>query len=210
MCGICGLSHSTNQKPERSLLEKMNSAIAHRGPDSDGFHTDAGVGLAMRRLAIIDVSGGDQPIANEDESIWIVFNGECYNYPEMHAELERRGHRLATKSDTECIVHFYEDEGEDCIKRLRGMFAFALWDDKRKKLLLGRDRLGKKPMYYTIQNGTIYFGSELSAILAALPHRPEINLEAIDLYLSLQYIPDPHTAYQGIYKLPPAHTLVWE
>jgi len=210
MCGICGLSHSDNRKPERGLLEKMNAAIAHRGPDSDGFHTDAGIGLAMRRLAIIDVSGGDQPIANEDESIWIIFNGECYNYPEMRAELERRGHRLATKTDTECIVHFYEDEGEDCVKRLRGMFAFALWDDKKKKLLLGRDRLGKKPMVYTIQNGTLYFGSELSAILAALPHKPEINLEALDLYLSLQYVPDPLTIYRGIFKLPPAHTLVWE
>lgn len=210
MCGICGLSHSTNQKPELALLEKMNAAIAHRGPDSDGFHTDAGIGLAMRRLAIIDVSGGDQPIANEDESVWIVFNGECYNYPEMRYDLERRGHRLSTKTDTECIVHFYEDEGDDCIKRLRGMFAFALWDEKKKRLLLGRDRLGKKPMYYSIQNGTIYFGSELSAVLAALPNKPEINLEAIDLYLSLQYVPDPLTAYDGIYKLPPAHTLVWE
>lgn len=210
MCGICGLSPSDNQTPSRALLEKMNAAIAHRGPDSDGFHTDAGVGLAMRRLAIIDVSGGDQPIANEDESIWIVFNGECYNYPEMRAELERRGHRLATKTDTECVVHFYEDEGDDCIKRLRGMFAFALWDDTKRKLLLGRDRLGKKPMYYTIHNGTLYFGSELSAILTALPHKPEINLEALDLFLSLQYIPDPLTIYQGIFKLPPAHTLVWE
>jgi asparagine synthase (glutamine-hydrolysing) len=210
MCGICGLSYTDHRKPEHTLLEKMNAAIAHRGPDSDGFYIDDGVGLAMRRLAIIDVSGGDQPIANENESVWIVFNGECYNYPEMRAELERRGHRLSTKSDTECIVHFYEDEGDDCVKRLRGMYAFALWDDNKKRLLLARDRLGKKPMYYTIQNGAIYFGSELSAILAALPHKPEINLEAIDLYLSLQYIPEPHTAYQGVFKLPPAHTLVWE
>jgi len=210
MCGICGISHSDNQTPSRALLEKMNAVIAYRGPDSDGFYINAGVGLAMRRLAIIDVSGGDQPIPNEDESIWIIFNGECYNYPEMRAELERRGHRLSTKSDTECIVHFYEDESDDCIKRLRGMFAFALWDNKKKRLLLGRDRLGKKPMVYTVQNGTIYFGSELSAILTALPHKPEINLEALDLYLSLQYVPDPLTIYQGIFKLPPAHTLVWE
>jgi asparagine synthase (glutamine-hydrolysing) len=188
----------------------MNATIAHRGPDRDGFYVDAGVGLAMRRLAIIDVSGGDQPIANEDESVWIVFNGECYNYPEMRAELERRGHQLTTKSDTECIVHFYEDEGDECVKRLRGMFAFALWDEKKKRLLLARDRLGKKPMYYSIQNGTLYFGSELSAVLTALPYKPEINLEAIDLYLSLQYVPDPLTAYEGIFKLPPAHTLVWE
>ncbi len=210
MCGICGISYSDGRKPERVLLEKMNAAIAHRGPDSDGFYIEAGIGLAMRRLSIIDVSGGNQPITNEDRSLWIIFNGESYNYPEMRAELERRGHRLTTKTDTECIVHFYEDEGDDCIKRLRGMFAFALWDDKKKRLLLGRDRLGKKPMYYTIQNGALYFGSELSAILTALPQKPEVNLEALDLYLSLQYVPDPLTIYQGIFKLPPAHTLVWE
>ena len=210
MCGICGLSYSDHRIPERALLEKMNAAIAHRGPDSDGFHADAGVGLAMRRLAIIDVSGGDQPISNEDGSIWIIFNGECYNYPEMRAELERRGHRLSTKTDTECVVHFYEDESDDCVKRLRGMFAFALWDEKKKRLLLARDRLGKKPMYYTIQDGTFYFGSELNAILGVLPHKPEIDLEAIDLYLSLQYVPDPLTVYRGVFKLPPAHTLVWE
>lgn len=210
MCGICGLAHSDGRIGDREILHEMTTAIAHRGPDSDGFYTSHGVGLAMRRLAIIDVSGGDQPIANEDESIWIVFNGECYNYPEMRAELLRRGHKLSTKTDTECIVHFYEDEGDDCIKRLRGMFAFALWDKKKNRLLLGRDRLGKKPMYYTIQNGTLYFGSELSAIFAAVPQKPEINLEAIDLYLSLQYIPDPLTAYDGIFKLPPASTLVWE
>src|SRR5258707_6242583 len=161
MCGICGLSYSTNQKPERVLLEKMNAAIAHRGPDSDGFHVDSGVGLAMRRLAIIDVSSGDQPITNEDESIWIIFNGECYNYPEMRAELERRGHHLVTKTDTECIVHFYEEEGDDCIKRLRGMFAFALWDDKKQRLLFGRDRLGKNPRYNTVHTGTTYFGPEV-------------------------------------------------
>ena len=188
----------------------MNASIAHRGPDSDGFHVDAGVGLAMRRLAIIDVSGGDQPISNEDGSIWIIFNGECYNYPDMRAELERRGHRLSTATDTECIVHFYEDEGDACITRLRGMFAFALWDAPRRRLLLGRDRLGKKPMYYTVQEDTLYFGSELSAILSAMPHKPEIDLEALDLYLSLQYVPDPLTIYKGIYKLPPAHTLTWE
>jgi asparagine synthase (glutamine-hydrolysing) len=210
MCGICGISYSNNQIPERALLEKMSAAILHRGPDSDGFYTNNGIGLAMRRLAIIDVSGGDQPISNEDESVWIIFNGECYNYPDMRAELDRRGHKFKTKSDTECIVHFYEDEGDDCVKRLRGMFAFALWDKKKQRLLLVRDRLGKKPMYYTIQNGTLYYASELSAILAALPQKPATNLEAIDLYLSLQYIPDPYTAYEGINKLPPASMLVWE
>jgi len=210
MCGICGISYSNNQIPEHALLEKMTAAIAHRGPDSDGFYTNNGIGLAMCRLAIIDVASGDQPISNEDESVWIVFNGECYNYPDMRAELDKRGHKLKTKSDTECVVHFYEDEGDECVKRLRGMFAFALWDKKKQRLLLARDRLGKKPMYYTIQNNTLYYASELSAILTALPQKPAVNLEAIDLYLSLQYIPDPHTAYEGIYKLPPASMLVWE
>ena len=150
MCGICGLSYSNNRLGDREVLEKMNAAILHRGPDSDGFYVAQGVGLAVRRLAIIDVKGGDQPIANEDGSIQIVFNGECYNYPEMRVELERRGHRFSTKTDTECIVHFYEDEGDDCVKRLRGMFAFALWDMRKRRLLIARDRLGKKPIYYTI------------------------------------------------------------
>ena len=188
----------------------MTSAIIHRGPDSDGFHLESGVGLGVRRLAIIDVEGGDQPIPNEDGSLWIVFNGESHNFPDLYADLVRRGHEFRTRSDTECILHLYEEYGDDCVKHLRGQAAFALWDNKKRRLLLARDRMGKKPLYYTIQNGTLYFGSELSAILAALPHKPEVNLEAIDLYLSLQYIPDPLTAYQGIHKLPPAHTLVWQ
>jgi len=210
MCGICGLSYSDNRPGDREILQEMNTAVRHRGPDSDGFYIADGVGLAMRRLAIIDVKGGDQPIANEDGSIQIIFNGECYNYPEMRVELERRGHRFYTQTDTECLVHYYEDEGDDCVKRLRGMFAFALWDTHKRRLLIARDRLGKKPIYYTIQNGELYFCSELSGLLQALPHRPEIDLEAIDLYLSLQYIPEPRTVYRDIYKLPAAHTLVWE
>ena len=188
----------------------MTNAIIHRGPDSDGFHIESGVGLGVRRLAIIDVQGGDQPITNEDESLWIVFNGESHNFPDLYADLVKRGHEFRTRSDTECILHLYEEYGDDCVKHLRGQAAFALWDNKKRRLLLARDRMGKKPLYYSIQNGTLYFASELSAILTALPHKPEVNLEAIDLYLSLQYIPDPLTAYQGIHKLPPAHTLVWQ
>src|SRR5258707_3301404 len=161
MCGICGLAYSDHKPGDRAILEKMNAAIRHRGPDSDGFHVGEGVGLATRRLAIIDVKGGDQPIPNEEKNIWIVFNGECYNYPEMRAELERRGHRFATQTDTECVVHYYEDEGDDCVRRLRGMFAFALWDTRKRRLLIARDRLGKKPLYYTIQNNELYFCSEL-------------------------------------------------
>jgi len=210
MCGICGLAYSDDRHGDREILQAMNAAIAHRGPDGDGFYAAPGAGLAMRRLAIIDVKGGAQPISNEDDSIWLIFNGELYNYPEMRAELDARGHRFRTKTDTECILHYYEDEGEACVQRLRGMFAFALWDSRKRRMLIARDRLGKKPVYYTIQNGELYFCSELSGLLAALPHRPEIDVEAIDLYLSLQYVPDPRTVYRGVYKLPPAHTLVWE
>ena len=210
MCGICGVSYSDHQIPEQSLVEGMTRAIVHRGPDSDGFHMEPGVGLGVRRLAIIDVKGGDQPIPNEDESLWIVFNGESHNFPDLYADLIKRGHEFRTRSDTECILHLYEEYGDDCVLHLRGQAAIALWDRKNRKLLLARDRMGKKPIYYTIQNGTLYFASELSALFAALPQKPEINLEAIDLYLSLQYIPDPLTAYQGVSKLPPAHRLVWQ
>ncbi|HUE97718.1 MAG TPA: asparagine synthase (glutamine-hydrolyzing) [Anaerolineales bacterium] len=210
MCGICGISCSDYQIPEKHKLEAMTSAIVHRGPDSDGFLVEAGIGLGVRRLAIIDVKGGDQPIPNEDESLWIVFNGESHNFPDLYADLVKRGHEFRTRSDTECILHLYEEYGDDCVNHLRGQAAFALWDRKKRKLLLARDRMGKKPVFYTIHNGTLYFASELSALSAALPYKPEINLEAIDLYLSLQYIPDPLTAYQGIYKLPPAHRLVWQ
>ena len=210
MCGICGISYPDHQVPEQTTVEAMTRAIVHRGPDSDGFHMEAGIGLGVRRLAIIDVKGGDQPIPNEDESLWIVFNGESHNFPDLYADLIQRGHEFRTRSDTECILHLYEEYGDDCVNHLRGQAAFALWDRKNRKLLLARDRIGKKPIYYTIQNGTLYFASELSALFAALPHKPEVNLEAIDLYLSLQYIPDPLTAYQGIYKLPPAHRLIWQ
>ncbi len=210
MCGICGLSYPNQRLGDREILQSMNEAIRHRGPDSDGFYTAEGVGLAIRRLAIIDVKGGDQPISNEDESLWVVLNGEIYNYPEMRVELERRGHHFKTKTDTECILHFFEDEGAACLQRFRGMFAFALWDSKQMRLLLARDRLGKKPIYYTVQKGELFFCSELNGLLKALPRRPEIDLEAIDLYLSFQYIPEPRTVYKNIYKLQAAHYLVWE
>jgi asparagine synthase (glutamine-hydrolysing) len=210
MCGICGISHADNRVPEQGLIEKMTGAILHRGPDSDGFYVNAGIGLGVRRLAIIDVAGGDQPIPNEDESLWVIFNGESHNFPELHADLVRRGHEFRTQSDTECILHLYEEYGDECVQYLRGQAAIALWDGRERKLLLARDRMGKKPLYYSTQNGTICFASELSALLKALPHEPEVHLEALDLYLSLQYIPDPFTAYKNIYKLPPAHRLIWQ
>lgn len=188
----------------------MTRALVHRGPDSDGFYTAPGIGLGMRRLAIIDVTGGDQPIPNEDESLWVVFNGESHNFPDLYSDLVRRGHEFRTRSDSECILHLYEEYGDDCVHHLRGQAAFALWDAKKKRLLLARDRMGKKPLYYSIQNNTLYFASELNALIKALPQKPAINLEALDLYLSLQYIPDPLTVYHGIHKLAPAHRLVWQ
>lgn len=209
MCGICGIAGRDRAVVDETALRRMNAALAHRGPDGDGFLVQPGIGLGMRRLAVIDVAGGDQPIANEDESLWIVFNGECYNFPEMHRTLAGRGHTFRTRTDTECVLHLYEDHGDDCVQYLRGMFAFALWDTKNQRLLAARDRLGKKPFYYTMQGGTLYFASELSALLAALPQRPEVDLQAIDDYLSLQYIPEPRTPFVGIHKLPAAHRLTW-
>jgi len=210
MCGICGIIHNKPQPVDKSLLGGMNAAIAHRGPDSDGFHIRPGVGLAMRRLAIIDLATGDQPISNEDETIWVVQNGEIYNFPDLRAHLEKRGHTFRTNSDTECIVHLYEEYGDDCVQHMRGMFVFALWDEKMGRLLIARDRMGQKPLYYTQQKGSLYFSSELTSLLTALPSKPDIHLPSIDLYLSLQYIPEPLTPYEGIFKLPAAHRLTFE
>jgi asparagine synthase (glutamine-hydrolysing) len=209
MCGICGIVHSGATSIDISALERMNNAVRHRGPDGEGFYRRSGVGLAMRRLAIIDLNTGDQPIANEDETIWIVFNGEIYNFPDLRKELEQRGHHFRTRTDTECIVHLYEDFGPDCVSHLRGMFAFAIWEERQSLLMIARDRLGQKPLYYTVQDGCLCFSSELPSLLLSLPQRPSLNLQAIDFYLSLQYIPEPLTAYEGIYKLLPAHRLIW-
>ncbi len=210
MCGICGIIQPKHQPVDRDTLAGMNAAIVHRGPDGDGFFYAPGVGLAMRRLAIIDLNTGDQPIPNEDESIWIVFNGEIFNFHALRADLQKRGHRFRTQTDTECIVHLYEEYGDDCVQHLRGQFAFAIWDARRQRLLIARDRLGQKPLYYTQQNGSLYFSSELTSLLTALPQRPNIHLPAIDLYLGLQYIPEPLTPYEGICKLPAAHRLTLE
>ncbi len=207
MCGICGILSPDKRPVDRELLQAMNAAIVHRGPDGEGFYTAPGVGLAMRRLAVIDLDTGDQPIANEDETVWIVFNGEIFNFPALRADLEARGHRFRTRTDTECIVHLYEEYGDDCVHHLRGQFAFALWDARRERLLLARDRMGQKPLYYTQQDGVLYFSSELSSLLEALPQHPSIHLPVIDLYLGLQYIPEPLTPYEGVYKLPAAHLL---
>ena len=211
MCGIAGyIYHDAARPAEQRILAAMNAAITHRGPDSDGFHLAGTVGIAMRRLAIIDVATGRQPLCNEDGSVWIVFNGEIYNHPALRAALEQRGHVFKTHSDTECIVHAYEEYGDDCVRHLRGMFAFAIWDQKRRRLFIARDRVGKKPLYFAEHDGGLLFGSELKCLLAYPGFPRELEHAALHHYLTLQYVPDPLTGFRAATKLPPAHTLVCE
>ena len=208
MCGICGVfSPDRDQRVDREVLLAMNQQIVHRGPDDNGIFTEANVGLAMRRLSIIDVQTGHQPINNEDESVRIVFNGEIYNHQELRRDLETRGHRYRTKSDTETIVHLYEEYGDDCVKHLRGMFAFAIWDRSKRGLYIARDRLGIKPLYYYFDGKTLLFGSEIKAILAHPGVKPEFNRSTLAEYLAFGYITGAQTMYAGIRKLMPGHTL---
>jgi asparagine synthase (glutamine-hydrolysing) len=209
VCGICG--EWNLQGVDAKPLERMNDALVHRGPDDQGAVLLGEAGLAMRRLSIIDLTRGHQPIANEDASVWIVFNGEIYNHRELRRELAGRGHWFKTDSDTEVILHLYEDRGERVVDDLRGMFAFAIWDQRRRKLLLARDRFGQKPLFYRFDGRRFVFASEIKAILAAGgpdADRPELDLRSLDEYLTLRFIPSPHTLFKGIRKLPPAHLLV--
>jgi asparagine synthase (glutamine-hydrolysing) len=210
MCGIAGKLTSSPQAPvERRLLRAMADAVAHRGPDADGFFVGEGIGLAHRRLSIVDVATGQQPLTNEDGTVLVVFNGEIYNFPALRTELESRGHRFRTHSDTEVIVHGYEEWGDACVERFRGMFAFAIWDAKRQRLLLARDRVGIKPLYYTrLADGGLVFGSEIKSILQDAAVDNAWSPEALDAYLTLLYVPAPATIYKHIYKLPPGHILV--
>jgi asparagine synthase (glutamine-hydrolysing) len=204
VCGICGIA-STGGAVDPVRLAAMSATLVHRGPDSDGAHIEDGVGLAARRLAIIDLETGDQPIANENGRLHVVQNGEIYNYRELRRELEQAGHRFSTHGDTEVLVHLYEDEGVDFARRLRGMFAVAIWDAERRRLVLARDRFGIKPLYYRAQNGELAFSSELRA----LP-RGEIDLDALEAFLAFNSIPAPLTIFRETRKLPPGHVLVWE
>lgn len=211
MCGICGqVNREPEQSVDRTVLERMNSVLSHRGPDSEGFHIDGNAGLAMRRLAVIDLDTGDQPMSNEDGTVWAVCNGEIYNFQALRKELQAHGHTFRTRSDTEVIVHLYEKHGADCVRHLRGMFALALWDATHRRLFLARDRLGQKPLYYAEHDGAFVFGSELKSILQVPGFERRADLEAIDHYLTLQYVPEPWSAFQGIRKLAPACCLVWE
>jgi asparagine synthase (glutamine-hydrolysing) len=208
MCGICGIFHPDPRRHvERDTLAEMNSQIVHRGPDDDGFFVEGNVGLAIRRLSIIDVKTGHQPISNEDGSLWIVYNGEIYNHQELRAQLQARGHCYRTRSDTETIIHLYEEYGSDCVKHLRGMFAFAIWDRRRRKLFIARDRLGIKPFYYRYDGGKFLFGSEMKAILVYPGVRAEFNRSTLAEYLAFGYIAGSETMYTGIQKLPPGNTL---
>jgi len=224
MCGIVGIISSNAQPLDEAVLRRMCDAITHRGPDDEGYYFNAPcesgsgspfqggpvVGLGMRRLSIIDLSTGHQPIHNEDQTVWVVLNGEIYNYPELRLELEARGHRFYTHSDTEAIVHAYEEYGDQTPKHLQGMFAFAVWDVRRQSLLLARDRVGKKPLLYAITGGQLIFASEFQAMLRHPDISREINPEALSDYLSFMCVPAPQTAFRGIHKLEPGHTLVWQ
>jgi len=210
MCGICGLVAVNGSRVDPGVLEAMNATLFHRGPDSGGSFVDGNVGLAARRLAIIDLAGGDQPISNEDGTIWVVQNGEIYNYRELRAELEKRGHRFSTRSDTEVLVHLYEEHGPHFVDRLRGMFAIALWDGRERRLVLARDRFGIKPLYYRSTGDSLSFGSELKALLRQPGFSREIDLEALDAYLAFMFVPAPLTIFKEARKLPPGSLLTWE
>jgi asparagine synthase (glutamine-hydrolysing) len=210
MCGICGILSLNGAPVDPATLDEMNQALLHRGPDSGGSFVQDGVGLAARRLAIIDLEGGDQPIANEDGTIHVVQNGEIYNYRELREELERNGHRLATRSDTEVLVHLYEDHGPGFVEKLRGMFAIALWDGRARRLVLARDRFGIKPLYYRLTAESLSFASELKALLKQPGFSREIDLSALETYLAFSFIPAPLTIFRGVNKLPPGSVLTWE
>ena len=209
MCGIAGIVRAEREGVERELLERMCAAQEHRGPDSRGVHLEPGVGLGIQRLRVIDLVTGDQPIHNEDGSVTVVLNGEIYNYRELRRRLLEHGHRFTTDGDTEVIVHLYEELGGACVRELQGMFCFALWDARRGRLLLARDRVGKKPLFYSRREGSLSFASELGALLQDPEVSREIDHHALDAYLAYGYVPAPLSAFAQVRKLPPAHTLVW-
>jgi len=209
MCGICGIfEYERRTDIPGELVHRMNQTMVHRGPDDGGVFVGPGIGLGHRRLSIIDLAGGHQPMSNEDGTIWVLLNGEIYNYPELRKELLQRGHKFATKSDTEAIVHLYEDYGEGCFAKLRGMFSTAIWDSRQRKLVLARDRVGKKPLFYAADHRRILFGSELKALLAGDPFSRQMDEHALSDYFSLGYIPAPKTIYRAVRKVMPGHYLV--
>jgi asparagine synthase (glutamine-hydrolysing) len=207
MCGIAGILDLDERKVEAGSLERLCDRLVHRGPDEEGYYLDTVAGLGQRRLSIIDLAGGHQPLANEDGTVWVTFNGEIYNFHELRVTLEGHGHRFATHSDTEVIVHAYEQYGPDCVEHFRGMFAFAVWDANRRTLFLARDRVGKKPLFYAVAGGQFVFASELQALVQHPSVSREVDPAALDDYLTYGYIPAPGTVFRGVSKLPPAHRL---
>ena len=209
MCGLAGIYHQAGAPIDRGLLERMTTVLTHRGPDGEGFHTEPGVGLGHRRLSIVDVAGGQQPMWNEDHSVVIAFNGEIYNFPELRPELQAMGHVFRNRCDTEAIIHAWEAWGPDCLKRLNGQFSFALWDRNQRTLFLARDRLGKKPLYYArCPDGSLVFGSEMVALAQVPDLSRQISAAAVDDFFAFGYVPDPHTIFEGVHKLPAAHYLL--
>ncbi len=208
MCGICGVyDFGNNPHIDETILKKMSQVLTHRGPDDEGIFLDNGIGLAVKRLSVIDVEGGHQPIHNEDESIWIIFNGEIYNYEKLRQLLERLNHRFYTLSDTEVIVHSYEEFGDDCVKKFNGMFAFAIWDENEKKLLLARDRMGIKPLHYIVLGDKLIFGSEIKSMLQDPSILREVDTISLHHFLGYEYVPAPRTIFKGIKKLLPGYML---
>ena len=218
MCGIAGIASFNNSRINEDMVLGMARTLNHRGPDDEGVYISTGknpaarlkVGLGHKRLSIIDLESGHQPMANEDESVWIVYNGEIYNFPELRQELIGKGYRFNTKSDTEVIIHLYEEEGVDCLKRLRGMFSFCIWDTKNERLFLARDRIGQKPLFYYHKDGVFIFGSEIKAILEDGSVKREVDPEALDDYLTYGYTPSPRTMFKDIRQLPPAHYMLYD
>ena len=211
MCGICGIVSFQNREfLSDELLVRMNQTLFHRGPDDQGFYRDNFAALAMRRLSIIDLKTGQQPVCNENGSVWVIFNGEIYNYREVRQQLEARGHRFKTQSDTEVIVHAYEEYGVDCIQHFNGMFSIAIWERLTRRLTLIRDRIGIKPLFYWSDGKHLVFASELKALVAHTHVPRQVDLNSLDNFLSLEYIPGPRTIFTGIQKLPPGHLLVFD
>jgi len=212
LCGICGkVYHSLNEKVDKVLIQKMSSVLAHRGPDDEGVYLKDNVGLAHKRLSIIDLTpAGHQPMSNEDGSIWIVFNGEIYNFLDLREKLQKKGHTFTSHTDTETIIHLYEDKGIECVDDLRGMFAFAIWDENRHRLFLARDRAGKKPLVYTHNKEGLLFASEIKSLLIDPLVKKDVDYTALHHYLTYQYVPSPLTSFLGIKRLPPAHILIYE
>ncbi len=207
MCGITGIMYYEQREPSHDSLKRMTDSIAHRGPDDTGFWSEPSIGLGFRRLSIIDINEGHQPLSNEDDTVWIVFNGEIYNYKYLRDQMKTRGHIFKTQTDTEVIVHLYEEYGESCVLHLRGMFGFVIWDRKKRQLFGARDHFGIKPFYYYSDKDQFVFGSEIKSILEAEGIQRAVEPDALMNYLTFQYVPEPMTMFKGISKLPPAHTL---